>query len=252
MRPNWLSILDQHNKIMELQQVLNIIATDIFRNQGDCDFIAARSNFKLRLRQQFLWTAQQCIEKYLKAILLFNGQSILGYGHNLCALNKAVKNIQTFKFELQSDQEQFLNYLSTQGENRYLTKTAYNNGNELSDLDSTVWQIRRYCQYMTDRGLGCNEAIPGMREAVLAAALNSSHRLHPQKFSLFNGYLEEVLKRAKNDPTRKALVWNNLFYGAKKRKRLTYLTFGSSEIPPNKRGWSNVDWREVEEYVKLR
>ncbi len=82
----------QHNKIMELQLVLNTIATDIFRNQGDCDFIAARSNFKLRLRQQFLWSAQQCIEKYLKAILLFNGQSILRYGHNLRALNKAVKN----------------------------------------------------------------------------------------------------------------------------------------------------------------
>lgn len=243
---------------MELQLVLNTFATDVFRNQGDCDYIAARSNFKLQLRQQFLWSAQQCIEKYLKAILLFNGQSaryVNGtkkeYGHNLCLLTEAAKSIQTFKFEIEPNEEKFINYLSTQGPNRYIGTTAYNTGNALTDLDSTVWHIRRYCQYMADRGFGCSEPVPGMREAVVAAAVNPSHKLRPQKFTLFNGHLEKVLKKTKDDPARKALVWANLFYGAKKRASVTYLTFSSSEVPPNERGWSNVDWTEVEKYVRL-
>ena len=243
---------------MRVQIILNTFATDVFRNQGDCDYIAARSNFKLHLRQQFLWSAQQCIEKYLKAILLFNGQSARyvnntkrEYGHNLCLLNEAVKGIQTFKFELESTQEQFINYLSTQGPNRYIGTIAYNTGNALSDLDSTVWHIRRYCQYMADQGCRGIESIPGVRETVVATALNPLHKLHPQKVALFNGHLEKVLKKKKDDPTRKVLVWNNLFYGAKKRTRVTYPTFSSSEIPPNKRGWPNVDWAEVEKYVRL-
>lgn len=243
---------------MELQLILNTFATDIFRNQGDCDYIAARSNFRLQLRQQFLWSAQQCIEKYLKAILLFNGRSARyvtntkkEYGHNLCLLVEAVKSIDIFKFELEPSHGQFINYLSTQGQNRYIGTTAYSPGSALKDLDSTVWHIRRYCQYMADRGFGCSDPVPGMREAIVAFALNPSHKLHPQKFAIFNGKLEKVLKKQKGDPARKALVWANLFYGEKKRTRVTYITFSSSEVPPNEREWPNVDWAEIEKYVRL-
>jgi len=62
---------------MDLQVVLNTYATDIFRNQADFDYISARANYRLKLRQQFLWSAQQAVEKYLKAILLFNGKSAI-------------------------------------------------------------------------------------------------------------------------------------------------------------------------------
>ncbi|CUB05958.1 HEPN domain-containing protein [Marinomonas fungiae] len=58
---------------MNKQLVLNTLAKDIFRKQADFDYISARVNFRLGLRQQFLWSAQQAIEKYLKAILLFKG-----------------------------------------------------------------------------------------------------------------------------------------------------------------------------------
>lgn len=249
----------QQGHTVELQIILNTFATDNFRNQGDCDYIAARSNFRLQLRQQFLWSAQQCIEKYLKAILLFNGQSARfvntgskkEYSHDLCLLTEAAKSVSIFKFELESNHEKFIKYLSTQGPNRYIGTTAYNLGNELKDLDSTVWHIRRYCQYMTDSGLGCKNQIPGMREAVVAAALNPSHKLDPQKFTPFNGHLEKILNKPKVNPARMALVWANFFYGARKRTTVTCLTFSSSEIPPNERGWTNVDWSEVEKYVRL-
>jgi len=64
---------------MELQIILNTFATDIFRKQADYDYIAARANYRMRLRQQFLWSAHQAVEKYLKAILLFNGKSARFY-----------------------------------------------------------------------------------------------------------------------------------------------------------------------------
>ncbi|MDP1893967.1 MAG: hypothetical protein Q8K87_07530 [Hydrogenophaga sp.] len=55
--------------------------------------------------------------------------------------------------------------------------------------------------------------------------------IYPQNYTISNGYLEKILKMTKNDPARKALVWENLFYYSKKRRRVTYRTFSSSEAP---------------------
>ncbi|MFO1206513.1 MAG: HEPN domain-containing protein [Burkholderiales bacterium] len=243
---------------MELQIVLNTFASNIFRRQADLDYIAARSNFRMQLRQQFLWSAQQAIEKYLKGILLFNGMSARypsgqrkEFGHDLLALVDQVKTINVFRFELDSDQEQFVRYLSKQGPNRYVGKTAYNTGEVLRQLDSLVWHIRRYCQYMPDRGLGCRTAVAGMRDAYVRAALSPEHQQHPQRFRLHAGELEKIVKRCSTDPARRALVWANLYYGAKRKRKVAYPTFSSSEIPPNERNWPDVDWELVEHYIKL-
>jgi hypothetical protein len=64
---------------MEMQVILNTFASDVFRKQADYDYIAARANYRMRLRQQFLWSAHQAVEKYLKATLLFNGKSARFY-----------------------------------------------------------------------------------------------------------------------------------------------------------------------------
>ena len=243
---------------MELQIILNTCASDVFRRQADFDYIAARSNFRMQLRQQFLWSAQQAIEKYLKAILLFNGKSSRyprgrrkEFGHNLTALLEEVKTILIFKFELESEQERFIRYLADQGPNRYLGHTAYNASEVLRQLDDSVWHIRRYCQYMPDRAIGLPSPIPGMREAHVKAALSPSHKDQPQRFGVFAGDLEKIVKRPPTDPARRALVWANLFYGTKRRTVVKYRTISSSEVPPNERNWSGVDWKAVEQYVKL-
>ncbi len=64
---------------MELQVILNTFARDVFRKQADYDYIAARMNYRMRLREQFLWSGQQAVEKYFKAILLYNGISARFY-----------------------------------------------------------------------------------------------------------------------------------------------------------------------------
>ncbi|PUE26356.1 hypothetical protein B9Z39_11530 [Limnohabitans sp. JirII-29] len=248
---------------MEQQVILNTFASDVFRKQADYDYIAARANYRMHLRQQFLWSAHQAVEKYLKAVLLFNGRSARYYtspadptkkrefSHDLDALIAEVKNIALFKIEIEPEDEKFLSYLSSQGgANRYLSNSAYNTPDAIHQLDRLVWHIRRYCQYIADRGLGCREAVPGMQEAVVRSIADPSKKITPHSFALFGGELEAVIKRAPKDPARKALVWANLWYGKKKRLRVTYNSFGSSEIPPNKREWTGIDWKRIEEYVK--
>ncbi len=247
---------------MELQLVLNTYALDIFRKQADQDYISARANYRMRLRQQCLWSAHQAIEKYLKAILLFNGKSARffnksestqkqEFGHNLDALVTEVKKIELLKIEFEPEDEKLISYLSLLGgANRYLSKTSYNTSDFLHRLDKLIWHIRRYCQYIPDRGIGSKVVVMGLQEAIVNSINNPSNKKTPHQFKLDRGELESVISRNSKDPARKALVWANLWYGKKQRYKVLYDSFSSSEIPPNERDWKNVDWKQIEEYIK--
>lgn len=247
---------------MDLQVTLNSFATDVFRKQADYDYIAARANYRMRLRQQFLWSAQQAMEKYLKAILLFNGKSARyyqpvdggkqrEYGHDLEALFVEVKKLPLFQIALETDDVAFLGYLSRLGgSNRYLSQSSYNTSDAIHRLDRLVWNVRRYCQFIPDRGLGCRDAVPGLQAAFVKSLENPERKQTPHTFSLQNGELEAVIKRHPKDPARKALVWANLWYGKKKRLRVTYSGFSSSEVAPKDRDWQGVDWTVIEKYIK--
>lgn len=237
---------------MELQVVLNTFASDIFRKQADYDYISARANYRMQLRQQFLWSAHQAIEKYLKAILLFNGKSARyyftntgskrkEYGHDLDALNREVKKISDLGYVLEPKDEKFLSYLSSQGgANRYLSTTAHNPMDVIHQIDSLVWNVRRYCQYFWQE------------KSYRNLLVNDPYiKMNPHKFSLFGGELEAILKRDSSDAAKKALTWVNLHYGKKRKVHVAYTQFSSFEVPPNEREWQGVDWKVIEEYVKL-
>ncbi len=250
---------------MDLQVILNTFATDVFRRQADYDYIAARMNYRMQLRQQFLWSAQQAVEKYLKSILLYNGKSARYYlqegslkkkefGHNLSALNHEVSKIDYLKFKLPEWSQQYMEYLSELGGfNRYLTKSSYNTPDAMHKVDELIWNIRRYCQYIADRGIGCRHEVPGMKEAVISSINNPGYKTKPVAFKLFNGELEKILERPHKDPARKALVWANLFYGKRNRKSVTFRSMSSSEIPPQHRDWfeSETNRETISEYIRL-
>src|SRR5579872_3880606 len=105
---------------MDLTVRLNQYAS-LFRDLGDEDYISARSNYQLRLREQFFWSGLQALEKYLKAILLHNGRSTLHYNHNLPELLKTVRQISYLKFQIPVSVEQFLTRLTSLGDNRYMS-----------------------------------------------------------------------------------------------------------------------------------
>ena len=99
---------------MNLTVRLNQYAS-LFRDLADEDYISARSNYQLRLREQFFWAGLQAVEKYLKAILLHNGRSTLKYGHDVSKLLKAVQQITYLKVQVPGGVEQFLTRLHDLG-----------------------------------------------------------------------------------------------------------------------------------------
>jgi HEPN domain-containing protein len=247
---------------MELQIVLNSFATDVFRKQADFDYVAARMNYRMCLRQQFLWSGQQAIEKYLKAILLYNGKSARFYnqngrrkfGHDLVALNVEVNRLEYLRYELPDWAPQFIEYLKELGGfNRYLSKSSYNNRDALHRLDELVWNIRRYCQYIPGRGIECTEQLPIMREAVINSINNPAKRDNPVEFKLFRGELERIINLHHKEPARKALVWANFFYGKRNRNVVSFRPMLSFEIPPQERSWfdNEADRDIISEYIQL-
>ena len=148
----------------------------------------------------------------------------------------------------------FLEYLTELGGfNRYLSQASYNLPDAMHKQDEMVWNIRRYCQYIPDRGVGRQNSVPGLREALVDRINDSFYKAKPIKFKLFDGELEKILNRNQKDLARQALVWANLFYGKKNRRRVTFSSMSSSEVPPQHRDWFDgvVSRKTISEYIKL-
>jgi hypothetical protein len=236
----------------DLRTALLSVATEMFRDQADADYITARACYRMGLREQFLWASLQACEKYLKGILLFNEKSALYdpvkydpskprknrvFGHDARWLFDVVKRDIP---DLLLDKAptwllDFLQYLTTFGDNRYLTKRTYAVGDELRLLDEAVWILRRLCQnfdWTPDK--------TNLRPLVIARATNPAARANPalgRPLGAIDGFLEKVLKAPPNNPARKTLVWQNMFFANRQRRQVSYRQFSSSANPPHTREW---------------
>lgn len=195
---------------------LNDLATRSFRDVADQDYIAARLCYRSGLMLQFVWMAQQAIEKYLKAILLYNGEKTLTLGHDLDEALRRVKGINRIEFKLSDKSLEFLTYIHRQGVNRYLEQPHYTRGLELPKLDKCVWELRLYC-----RTIDYELKLAGRN--MLDLELDGIRRWQasdaPHKFRILSGFLEKVLKK-RDDPRREPLVWQNFCYGSRRRKQV--------------------------------
>jgi len=126
----------------KLDRYVNSFGTQSFRDQADRDYVAARLACRHELFPQFLWASHQAIEKYLKAILLFNRVKATRVGHDL-ALALSLTETLPFKIELSSRSRKFIAHLAEVGEFRYIDIPFYVHGHILIDLDLAVWEIRR-------------------------------------------------------------------------------------------------------------
>ncbi len=215
-------------------------ATHCFRNYADKDYITARILYRHELIWQFRWSALQTIEKYLKAILLYNKEETQDLGHNLKKSLKRVKNIEYLEFDLPEKLEDFIERIQLCGSDRYLTISSYSNLYDLKNLDETVWSIRRYCQ---------NLKVNNMLQANLQAIKSDKYKKEPYKYKPFNGYLEEILKKDENNLQRKALVWCNIFFEEPEKLDETYKAIASADTPPHLR--YPKQYYRLAEYVKL-
>lgn len=100
-------------KLPDEQFALIDFATRSFRNTADQDYISARMSYRAGLIEPFLWSGLHAIEKYLKAILLFNEKKSKKCGHNIEKLLSRVKAIEGLDLRLPENVESFIRYLNT-------------------------------------------------------------------------------------------------------------------------------------------
>ena len=202
----------------DINILLNDFATRCFRDLGDGDYICARMAYRARQIEQFHWMSLQAIEKYLKAILLYNKIKAPNIGHSL---KKAIDKCKDLEFEINLSEKSrnFINHLDTNGQCRYLEISYHSFNITLLDLDRCVWEIRRYCQIL-DHVFKHSQT--GEEINKLNAKLNQIPKLKDlnyHKFRIAGGKLEKILNN-ENHPARNFLVWKNAFYSSKTRKSI--------------------------------
>jgi len=132
---------------------------EIFVRTADENYITARWCAINQLNTDFLWLGVHALEKYLKAVLLYNGRSAKGYGHDIVRLYKDVKKIAgkllpkvlakpanlKFAYWVDCKPEDFLEHLHRNGnaDNRYLIYGYATRSDDLHKLDALVFAIRR-------------------------------------------------------------------------------------------------------------
>jgi len=179
--------------------LVNDFAIRSFRDTADGDYIAARMAFRAELVAQYLWSAQQAIEKYLKCILLLNRISAKDVRHDL---SKGLSKINTsgkVSMSLTKGTQEFIvddlhEYV------RYLEVSHHAFGLDIIRLDRAVWEVRRFCTLD-----------PRPHQAVLTEGSPA-----PQ-VRLQGGHLERIVDSSK-DPAREALLWQNAYFGKRVRR----------------------------------
>jgi len=127
----------------------------IFQDNADRDYIMARIAYFYGFDYHFLWNSYQSIEKYLKSILLYNGEEISKEKrrHNVVILYDKVKEKIHRNFDISPIVGIFITDLErecNQGHIRYLTRSYcsnnFYNSPLINVLDEVIWSIRKLCQ----------------------------------------------------------------------------------------------------------
>jgi len=230
-----------------MKTLLNDFAVRSFRDTADGDYIAARTAFRCTLYQQFFWSSQQAMEKYLKCILLLNRTPATTMRHDLCIGLAKIKCEGRFPLRISPESLKFLEHLSTYGSHRYFETSYYSLGSEIFVLDRAVWEMRRYCTVLNYSLGKPNGEKKEMLEVELRRIEQSENDL-PQKLQLQGGYLEKVI-RDKEHPARKALIWKNLYFGKRRRRNISYRSRLYSANAPLALHPEIID--EVQKYVLI-
>ncbi len=171
----------------------------------------------------------QALEKYFKAILLYNRQPATGLGHNITAAFERVQSIPDIPFSFPQGLDEFIKHLNEEGPNRYFEYPAVATGEELLHLDRTVWYVRRFCQYLHGSLRSKHGEIE--RFPIEIARIQHFSKDKPHKFRIWGGFIERVLDRGPNE-LREQLTSKNPFYGRRHKKVLRRYTFHSWSAYP--------------------
>jgi hypothetical protein len=146
--------------LSDLEFAQSCFINSTFVRTADENYCVARWARQNKFYTDFAWSAVHCLEKYMKAILLFNGKSVKKYGHNINKLfnDVAVLAGDLLTNNLQPDPNipdqinvrhitmaQFISSLYEIGNSdaRYGIVGHYVTSDDLIHLDSLVYALRR-------------------------------------------------------------------------------------------------------------
>lgn len=209
--------------------LINDFITKCFRDSADKDYISARLLHRHGLNEQFFWAALQAIEKYLKAILLYNRKSAKKLGHDITKAFARVLTINDINFKFPKDIDKYLLHIEEQGKNRYFEYSRYEYGRELLYLDKTVWHLRQYCFYLRTV-VPCNGTLVNLFPRNIKK-IEEKIKKGPSKRSFaFWGMLEDILSDRRSQ-MREQLIWKNFYFGIYVKKVIRYSSRFSSSNP---------------------
>jgi HEPN domain-containing protein len=202
----------------EMHILINNFAIRSFRETADKDYVAARMAYRAKLIQPFLWSALHCLEKYVKGILVLNRVEA-HRGHSVLPGIEKMKQQGKFELDLSAATIEFIKKLEDYGaEFRYYEVSYEVQPFDIVRFDNAVWELRRYCQsldydFVDTNGKTVNSLSRELARVHLAKAKNEKGTC------VMGGVLEKIIEK-KNHPARDALIWNNLFFGPSRRKRV--------------------------------
>ncbi|MFZ6762171.1 HEPN domain-containing protein [Pseudoroseomonas sp. WGS1072] len=208
---------------MRLRALKTAVVHEIFVHTADENYIAARWCCANALTTDFLWLALHATEKYLKAVLLMNGKSAKGFGHDIERLYAEVKKLagsllperlpkpEKLAISTWFDRttEEFIEHLVRYGnaDNRYLIYGYNTFSQDLHMLDQLVWAVRRLVLPLSER-IGPDwpegERLPTFNEVLVA---------QPDfRFALYGLPLDILILAKDNTPLRLAALNLNLSF----------------------------------------
>lgn len=215
---------------MKPDQQLNLFGIRSFRETADKDYICARLAYKAELLPQFFWQSLHCLEKYTKAILLFNRVSSKGIKHEVLVALKRLQKERNIEIKLSEQTLTFIERLEEFAHFRYLEVSWASHGHDIVRLDRAVWELRRYCTPLNQKittitGKNLNLFEDNLKRLqAMEVPTNRNWRIH-------GGLLERILSKP-NHPSREGLVWKNLIFTNSNRKKIELFALYHTENAP--------------------
>lgn len=196
----------------------NSFITRSFRDTADQDYIVARACWRIGLRDQFMWSGLQAMEKYFKTIILFHDGDTRMIRHDLKEALRIAVELQEEEI-LNGRAKAFLLYLDAYGQDRYFCKPTGTRGQEILQLDHAVWSVRRFCEDLDWLREASREKGTEWHARWIAYRQSRKCSSNPMRFRLKHpGYLEDVLDGRADPGQRETLVWKNLYFGSRRKK----------------------------------
>jgi hypothetical protein len=154
---------------MSLAERKSALIQEHFVATADADYLTARWAYDAGCFYNFCWSASQCVEKYLKAAILYDGRSTKGFGHNLNKLYPEVSKIDPALMKIKilmplttgkgrelwdgKSMLDFVDYLNLYGsaDGRYALEGIYINGPVIHPLDSLCVLVRKLIRLQKDQ-----------------------------------------------------------------------------------------------------